>query len=275
MGKTFTEQYKIIDSHCHIYPDSIARKAVKSVNEFYDGLPTDHHDGTTSTLIASGTACGIDHFIVHSVATSPRQVSSINHFLAASVSASEGRFTGLGTLHLDSEDIEKDLDELLGLGLKGVKIHPDIQRFLVNEPKAMHLFEILEERDIPVCVHTGDYRYDYSSPVRVAFVLRAFPKLRFIGAHFGGWSVWKDAVRILPDYPNIIVDSSSTFYWLKPEETLSMIHAYGSERVLFGTDYPFWMQDADLAYLEKLNLTDDEYNQILWKNTAELYCINM
>ena len=273
MSSRFTEKYKIIDSHCHIYPDGIARKAVKSVNEFYDGLPTDHHDGTTATLIESGLKCGIDHFVVHSVATSPHQVSSINHFLARSVAASGGRFTGLGTLHLDSEDIERDIDELLSLGLKGVKIHPDIQRFLVNEPKAMRLFEILEDRDIPVCVHTGDYRYDYSTPVRVATVLRTFPKLKFIGAHFGGWSVWAEAVKILPDYPNIIVDSSSTFYWLKPEESRHLIHAYGAERVLFGTDYPFWMQDADLRYLENLDLTDDEYEKILWKNTAELYNI--
>ena len=74
----------IIDSHCHIYPDGIARKAVEAVDRFYDGLPADHHDGTVDTLVKSGNAAGITRFVVHSVATSPHQVSSINRFTARS-----------------------------------------------------------------------------------------------------------------------------------------------------------------------------------------------
>ena len=73
---------KIIDAHCHIYPDGIARKAVAAVDRFYDGLPADHHDGTVRTLLESGAQVGISGFVVHSVATSPHQVSSINRFIA-------------------------------------------------------------------------------------------------------------------------------------------------------------------------------------------------
>ena len=40
-------------------------------------------------------------------------------------------------------------------------------------------------------MHTGDYRYDNSNPNRVLPVLKAYPKLTLIGAHFGGWSVWE------------------------------------------------------------------------------------
>lgn len=266
--------YKMIDSHCHIYPDRIARKAVKAVDRFYDGLPADPHDGTTDTLIRSGGACGISHFIVHSVATTPHQVSSINQFIAKSVSESGGKFTGMGTMHLDSDDLRRDLDEILALGLKGVKLHPDIQRFYVNEPRAMQIFEMCEDLGLPVCVHTGDYRYDFSNPSRVATVLKAFPGLKFIGAHFGGWSVWEEAIRVLPDYPNLVVDSSSSFHWLKPERAKEIIHAYGAERVMFGTDYPLWHQEPDIEYLMALDLTDEEYQQIFWKNVSELFAID-
>lgn len=265
--------YQMIDSHCHIYPDGIARKAVKAVDRFYDGLPADPHDGTASTLLAVGQACGISHFIVHSVATTAHQVSSINQFIAKSVEESAGRFTGLGTMHLESEDYRKDLDEIQALGLKGVKLHPDIQRFYVNEPRAMKIFELCEARGLPVCVHTGDYRYDFSNPSRVVTVLKTFPKLRFIGAHFGGWSVWEEAVRVLPDFPNLVVDSSSSFHWLTPSRAKEIIHAYGAERVLFGTDYPLWHQQPDIDYLMGLELTDQEYEQIFWRNVSELFQI--
>lgn len=262
---------RIIDAHCHIYPGGIARKAVDAVDKFYDGLPSDHYDGTVETLIKSGNAAGISRFIVHSVATKPEQVGHINQFIARSAEASDGAFTGMGTMHLDSDDLRRDFRALRALGLRGVKLHPDIQRFNADDPRAMKIYEMCEEAGLPVCVHTGDYRYDYSNPPRIANILRAFPRLHFIGAHFGGWSVWEAAARELSDFDNIIVDSSSSFYALKPEQAKALIRIWTPERVMFGTDYPLWPQKPDIEYLLKLDLTDADYERIFWRNAAELF----
>ena len=99
---------------------------------------------------------------------------------------------------------------------------------------------------------------------------RAFPKLTLIGAHLGGWSVWDEAVRILPDYPNLMVDTSSCSRWLKPERMRAIIRAYGADRVLFGTDYPMWRQQEEIDALLKLDLTDEAYRRIFRENAAEL-----
>ena len=183
--------YNIYDAHCHIYPETISLKAVAAVDTFYDHLPAEHYDGTTATLVKSGAMAGITHYLVHSVATRPHQVSSINRFIAAEVAASQGAFTGLGTMHLDSEDLRRDFEELRALGLRGVKLHPDIQRFEADAPRAMEIYGMCEDAGLPVLVHTGDYRYDYSNPQRIARILRAFPRLQFVGAvglrqHIGG-----------------------------------------------------------------------------------------
>lgn len=256
----------ICDSHCHIYPDGISYKAIKAIDRFYGGLPTTPQDGTLQTLLAGGKKNGIKRFLVHSVATRPEQVSNINLFLADRVSDQENVLIGFGTLHPDSDDLRSDFEQLCALGLKGVKLHPDIQQFRVNEPKAMRIFEMCEAAGVPVLVHTGDYRFDYSNPARTAVVLRTFPKLKFIGAHLGGWSVWDDAGRLLPDYPNVMVDTSSSFYWLKPDKAKALIRAFGSERVMFGTDYPMWPQRYEIDYLYRLDLTDDEYDNIFWRS---------
>ena len=266
---------RIIDAHCHIYPDAIARKAVSAVDKFYDGLPEDHCDGTIASLLAVGSAAGIRHYIVHSVATKPEQVHSINAFIAGSAAASGGAFTGLGTLHPDSADQRGDFEALRALGLRGVKLHPDIQRFPVDDPRVMDIFALCEAAGLPVCVHTGDYRYDYSNPNRVVNVLRAFPKLKFIGAHLGGWSVWDAAARRLPDFPNMWVDTSSSFRWLTPERSLDILRAYGSKRVMFGTDYPMWTPRPDIDRLLSLNLTDDEREDIFWRTCARLFEIEI
>ena len=84
--------YRLFDAHCHIYPESIAQKAVEGIDRFYDHLPFRPYDGTTGTLLRIGREAGISHFLVHSVATSPRQVSSINRFIASEVVLSEGMF---------------------------------------------------------------------------------------------------------------------------------------------------------------------------------------
>ena len=265
--------YKIFDAHCHIYPEAISLKAVEAVDRFYDHLPAEHFDGTTATLRRSGAEAGISHYLVHSVATKPHQVSSINHFIAREVEASEGAFTGMGTMHLDSDDLRRDFEELAALGLRGVKLHPDIQRFNADDPRAMEIYAMCEDAGLPVLVHTGDYRYDYSNPPRIANILRAFPKLKFIGAHFGGWSVWEEAARALSDFPNIVVDSSSTLYAVKPEKVRELIRVWTPGRVMFGTDYPLWPQRRDIDWLLSLELADDDYERIFWKNVSELFHI--
>ena len=261
----------VIDSHCHIYPDEVAAKAVASIETFYGELPERHPDGSVRTLIRTGSACGIGHYIVHSVAVLPRHVKNVNHFIARQADSHPDLFTGLGSLHPDSETLEADFNELYALGLKGVKLHPDTQRFKADDPKAMRIYEMCESSGLPVCVHTGDSRYDYSNPGRIVNVLKQFPNLKFIGAHFGGWSVWEEARRLLPDFPNLVVDTSSSSYWLKKEKFLEMIRAYGSERVMFGTDYPFWTQKPEIDFFRSLDLDEKETEDIFWRTCTRLY----
>lgn len=263
--------YRIFDAHCHIYPDQIAQKAVEGIDRFYDRLPFHPYDGTTGTLYRIGREAGISHFLVHSVATTPRQVSGINRFIASEVAGSDGAFTGLGTLHPDSENPEQDFGELAALGLRGVKLHPDFQRFEADSPKAMRIYGLCAEAGLPVLVHTGDHRFDYSNPNRIANVLKAFPKLRFAGAHFGGWSKWDEAADTLSGFDNIIVDTSSTFYALGRNRSLALIRKWGADRVMFGTDYPMWHPQPEISCLLDMGLTEDEYRRIFWENAADVF----
>ena len=263
--------YRIFDAHCHIYPESIALKAVEGIDRFYEHLPFKPYDGTTGTLFRIGREAGISHFLVHSVATAPRQVSSINRFIASEVTLSDGAFTGLGTLHPDSGQLEQDFSELTALGLKGVKLHPDFQRFRADSDKAMRIYELCAEAGLPVLVHTGDHRFDYSNPNRIANVLRAFPKLKFIGAHFGGWSMWDEAVRLLSGFDNIIVDTSSTFYATGRTKGQDLIRKWGADRVMFGADYPMWHPQPEIDCLLEMGLSEEEYRRIFWDNAAELF----
>ncbi len=262
----------LIDSHCHIYPEKIADKAVQGTDNFY-GV-TSHHRGTISSLISAADDAGIDHMVVQSVATTPRQVKSINEFIAESVAASSGRMTGLGTLHPDSEDIRGDVEHLIELGLHGVKLHPDIQQFKIDDYRCLKIYELCEEKGLPILMHTGDSRYDYSNPNRLLPVMKIYTELTVVGAHFGGYSIWEEAADKLSDLNNLYVDCSSSFMFIKDSEKAQrLFDAYGADKILFGSDFPMWNPKSELEYLLGLNLPKDDLEKILYKNAIRVFNI--
>ena len=264
------KKYRIIDSHCHIYPDKIADKASNATANFYELPPS--LDGKISTLLEHGEQAGIEHFIVQSVATTPHQVSSINNFIASSVAESGGRFTGLGTLHPDSADMAADVNEIIALGLKGVKLHPDIQKVKLDDCRMLKMYELCEGK-LPILIHTGDNRYDYSNPNRMLPILDAYKGLTVIGAHFGGWSIWEDAWKDYAGRDNFYVDCSSSLYAITSEKAKELILAYGTDRVLFGTDYPLWTPESEIERFMQIDLTEKEREDILYNNAAKLFSI--
>ena len=266
-GDNITKQ-KVINAHCHIYPTKIAAKAVEGIRDFYDLDMS--LKGMVDDLIKDGEKVGVVHYLVHSVATTPKQVRSINEFISEEVKSHPGLFTGFGTLHPDSDDIQGDFDHLISLGLKGVKLHPDFQQFALNEERAFKLGEVINEGNVPLLVHCGDFRYNYSNPEQLKPFLDKFPDLLVIGAHFAGWSIWEDATEKLAGTPNLVVDLSSSLYDLSPGVAKDLIHAYGADRVLWGTDYPMWESESEMEYFNKIDLTDDERSMILYDNAARI-----
>lgn len=267
------ENYIIIDSHCHIYPDAIVSKAVEAIEGFYD-YRYKGFDGKTETMLSNGDKAGVKHYIVFSVATTPHQVHSINSFIAESVRSSGGMFTGLGTLHPYSDNLKSDFEELLSLGLKGVKLHPDFQKIAIDDPKCEEIYRLCSGR-IPVLLHTGDYRYDYSNPVRMKRMLDKYPECTFIGAHFGGWSVWDEAVKALSGYPNFYVDTSSSFSDISIEKAKELIELYGADRVLFGTDYPLGDVQKEVAKLKESVSDEALLKKILCDNAIKIFHIKI
>ncbi len=263
--------YPVVDCHCHVYPDKIADKAVESIRSFYD--IDMGYDGRTSTLVKEGSKNGVKHFIVFSVATTPKQVQSINSFIADTVEISGGLMTGLGSLHPDSENMEEDYAHLKSLGLKGVKLHPDFQKIAIDDKRCEKIYELCMG-EMPVLLHTGDYRYDFSNPDRLVRILEKYPALNVIGAHFGGWSVWDEAVDKLSTYPNFYVDCSSSLYDMTAEKAKNIVRAYGADKVIFGTDFPMWPYDKEFERFFSMELSEDEIRKIFYKNAVKLFGID-
>jgi predicted TIM-barrel fold metal-dependent hydrolase len=261
----------IIDFHAHIYPEKIVHKAIENISLFYGGHQI-NGNGTSEDLLERAQAAGINRLIVFSVASKPSQVASINNYIAASARDNE-KFIGFGTLHPDMEDAETEINRIISLGLKGVKLHADMQSFNIDDEKAMALYAMLEGR-LPVIFHCGDFRFDNSHPARLSRVLNAFPNLTVIAAHFGGWLIYDLALEYLRKQ-RCYLDISSSFPLIGLERGAELISIYGAERLLFATDYPMWDPVKCVEDFNSIKLSAANRDLILYKNAAKLLSLDI
>ena len=264
-GNEEQKKYRVIDAHCHIYPQKIAAKAVTTIGNFY-GIKM-AEDGTADSLIRAGEAIGVEKYVVHSTATTVHQVRSINEYIYGEMQA-HPEFIGFMTLHneMTDEAIEEEVELALSRGMKGVKLHPDFQKFNIDD--AENIYRVTAGK-LPVLLHMGDKRYDFSSPERLRRMAEKYPEQVFIGAHFGGYSVW-DKVECLKDLPNVYFDTSSSLFFLDKGKAADLIHRFGHERYFFGSDFPMWRHDEELKRFLALDLTEEEREDILFNNAAKL-----
>lgn len=261
------KQYEIWDMHGHIFPTKIAAKAADAIGEFYD-IPM-RYVGDSDHMMQSGGQIGITRQLVCSSATTPAQVQSINDFIAAECKA-HPHFIGFGALHPDMEDAEKEIIRIKGLGLVGVKLHPDFQQFAIDSESAISLYRTVSKHGLPILFHTGDDRYDYSSPKRLANAMDKVPDLVAIAAHFGGYTEW-DIVPTCLNRENVFFDTCSSLMILKPERAVEMIHTLGSDRFFFGVDFPMWDHREELERFLALPLTEQEREDILCNNAKRFF----
>ena len=258
---------KIFDIHAHIYPDAIADRAVYAISHAYDDIEV-RNDGRLTTLLKRMDEAGVTRCAAHSVATTPHQVDSINHFVLDAAHAHPERLVPFGTLHPDTPWPDRAVDQMVTDGFRGVKLHPEFQGFKVDDPRALDMFSAIAGR-LPVLLHCGDYRCDNSAPERIKRMLREVKGLTLICAHLGGWTTWEAAAAELIGQ-DVWVDTSSAIYALDAPTSVNIIRGYGTDRVLFGTDYPMWTPREEVERFLRLPLSDDEKERILWRNHLAL-----
>ena len=259
---------KIIDAHSHIFPKKIAEKATEAISDFYEHIRMGHM-GSPEELLKSGKEAGVTKYLVFSTATIPAQVKSINDFILDEAK-NHKEFIPIGTMHRDFEDYEEEIERISGLGLKGIKLHPDFQKFNFDDEKLYPIYDLLEKKGMFVITHSGDYRHGFSNPERVAKVAKKFKNMPIIAAHCGGWSQW-DIARDCLKLDNIYVDTSSTMGFSDGENVKKAIDTFGEKKIFFGSDFPMWDHKAELDRLMKLGLKEDLLEDILYNNFKNFY----
>ena len=116
----------LIDFHTHTFPDSLAERVVDNFAKIRP-IPAP----TAKNLLAHEQRAGADCIVNLPVAFRPDTVQSVNDFAFHLQSPT---FLTLAAIHPDSPDVMEQLDALKAQGVKGVKLHPELQIFPFDSP---------------------------------------------------------------------------------------------------------------------------------------------
>ena len=279
----------VIDIHTHVFPDTIAARTVDKLQSLSHSRP--FTDGTAAALRASMERAGVDYSVVLPVATSPQQVEHVND---SSIRINEtGGETGLlsfGCMHPDFPGWKDELSRIAEAGLRGIKLHPVYQDVDFDDPRYLRILDRCAEVGLLVLVHAGlDIGYPEADRVTPRMIRRAMDQTdggTLILAHMGGWREWDEVEALLPE-TGAYLDTSFSLGSIVPngdghyqtpgelalmdeQRFLRMVHVFGTDRILFGTDSP-WSDQADYLRLHRaLPLTEEERAAILGGNARRL-----
>ena len=170
-----------------------------------------------------------------------------NSFAARYAQANPERLLPYGGVHPRfTKDPAGDVDRLVEMGIRLLKIHPPHQLFPANAyttglDALGAIYRRAEERGLPVMVHTGTSifpgaRCKYGNPMELDDVALDFPDLRIVMAHGGRPLYMEEAFFILRRHKQVWLDVSG----IPPGKLLDYFPRLAeiADRVLWGTDWP-------------------------------------
>ena len=221
---------------------------------------------------------GLEKCVVLCAATAPAQVIPANNYAISLQREHPEQVIAFGTVHPAYENWENELARIKAAGIRGIKLHPDFQSFWLDDPRLLPIFETAQ-KDFVFEIHIGDKTTpdkNTSCTYKLASIMRQFPDMRVIAAHFGGYRMWSHALEVFSGstFENLWFDTSSTTPFATPELAHKLLNTFPRERILFGTDWPLYDPVEELQRLQTLGGLSDSEMEVIMSNASALLAPN-
>jgi uncharacterized protein len=140
--------------------------------------------------------------------------------------------------------------------------HPDEPRYLYDQPRCREFLQVVREQGLPILLEES---FDNT----LFFLNELAPDLPVIIPHLGklngGYGPLKAAG--VWERPRTYADSSTADL----PEIEDFLGRYGSDPLMFASDYPFGQPQIELAKITGLNLPEDQARAVLGGNFRRIY----
>jgi predicted TIM-barrel fold metal-dependent hydrolase len=290
----------IIDMHIHLYQSkrhgSNHKKGydIWEYGEKKDVSFSDYHGDLEDTLEAihhAGAYKGVIVNLIYPSTLNPQEYEGAIT-LGDKLKASNAWFCNLAKKHkelipyigvdpsiLDTADMIRHIKVMKEKhGAKGVKIHSVQQKFYMHDDRMMPIWKACVDLGLPVLAHAGPARQGekFAEPHAFAQLLEALPDLKVVLAHMGG-GTWKQLREISERFHNAFFDISEIIEWTGAPrapsdlELANLILDVGPERVMMGSDFPWYNIDHTIERVIELPVLSKEHKEgILGANAARI-----
>lgn len=260
----------LIDFHTHAFPERIAVRAIGKLANDAGGLMP-QTDGTLSSLKAEMAKDGVDISVVHSIATSPKQQTNVNNY--AIEMDNDPSIVAFGSVHPDAPDALAELERIHDAGLKGVKLHPEYQRFYADDEKMKPIYRKISQLGLITLFHAGfDYGFPppyHCMPEHLLGALR-WLDAPVVAAHWGGLDCGAAVLDKLCGRDNLWMDLSYGYSCIPKPIAQAIVDKHTPDKLLFGSDMPWHRPAWELKLIHSLDISDSDREKIFFRNVQEL-----
>lgn len=193
---------------------------------------------------------------------------------------------GISWINFTQADVEELRVLLEERAIKGLKIYPGYEPFYPADPKLAPAYQLAEEFDVPVMIHTGDTyapsgKVKYSHPLNVDEVAVDFPRVKFLICHLGNpW--FRDCMEVVYKNNNVYADISGLVLgdfsdrfeeYMRKQLQEMLLWGMNPHKVLYGTDWPISTMESYIGFMEELKLPFKDKQLLFYENAAELFKI--
>jgi uncharacterized protein len=285
----------IIDCHAHIYSRTIMDNVLR-IEGLADLLHLDKGAVASRTnkadLKRDATEGGVQACLLLPVA-SASGVSETNDQFLKMVEGETDLFTA-GAIHPSAPNLDEELEKLGRCGIRALKLSSFTQKFDLDSEENYRLFKKIQDhnaqgnRQFFVILDTF-YQADrffnaahnfVTTPEKLGRLAAQFPEIDFVAAHMGGLAApFTEIEKHLTPGSNLYLDTSNAAHMLSRQEFIRLMTTHGPDRILFGTDWPWFAHKDEVAFIRGLlkesGFTLQEQSNIFSGNIARLLSLSL
>lgn len=205
------EQYNIpfiFDIHTHFFPEYIMRLIWK----WFDKVQWDiAYRFSTEKRLEELKKNRVSYFTSLNYAHRPNMAEMLNLWVYENCLQIPGMLA-FRTFYPENGVLRYTKKAVEEYGLKGFKLHCEVSKLNLNLPELHSVFLYLEEKQIPLVIHTGTapLKGEFTGISYFAPFMQTFPRLKVIVAHMGAAEI-EEYANLFAIYPNLYMDTTMVF----------------------------------------------------------------
>ncbi len=262
----------IVDVHVHIFPDRFFDRIWKYFEKHYWPVAYKKYAHDLAKILRTR----VSRYTTLCYAHKPSVARELNEFVL-NYAQKHPEAIPVGTFHLEDKDLESYVEEAVSRGIKGFKVHLEVQNFDPAHPRLRYVYKLMAEAGCVLHIHSArtPVPCEWTGVAHFRRVVKMAPDLKIVVAH-GGYPEFEEYLILARDHPVYfdlaMVGVDFPLIWDIPETQIETIARF-PDKFAFGSDFPNipYQWEKQVETVRSWNLGAEAESFIFWRTAATIY----